>query len=1402
MLSSWCQKLLRNSKVAKERMRSVRRETNFRPALESLEGRRLLAFTTPISFPVGSNPAGIAVGDFNADGRDDMAVVNTGVAGSVSVLLSTADGTFAPKVDYAAGANPFDATAGDLNGDGKLDLVVVGSAVDVLLGNGDGTFGLAAEFAATPSAHSVKIGDFNNDGKLDVGTMNVNSASVHLGNGDGSIQAPLNAPVAGNNINLVIGDYDRDGNLDMATSNTNSIGTVNVLRGHGDGSFDNSSSYYAFSAPVYLATGDFNDDGYLDFAVPNSYVATSMSVLINNGDGTYGAPHTYGIAQTGFEIEVEDFNNDGYDDFAVRGGSMYMVSHGKGDGTFYPSVNFPTPSGRFEAGAHGDFNGDGAVDLAYPSTNGVTVVSNDNADYQSLAGAVTFKVTAPATTTSGSVLPMTITAVDANGDIATGFRGLVYISSSDPAASTAAGYAFNPLDAGIPYVFTAGDAGSHTFTGAIRLKTAGDQTVTVSAPNMTSKSVTVNVTGQVTKLTFGAPTVSTAGDSFSFTVSAIDTTGAVAPGYSSTIRFSSTDTQAGLPADYTFTPEDGGVHTFTATLKSSGSRSITATEVGGTVRGAASINVTPQVASSLVLAGGAGPIGFLRPITIVARDAYGNVATSYNGVVHFTSSDPLAELPADTALANGVATVNVRFLTVGNQTLTATDVNSSALTGTISNTATPPVPASFVVADYPNTIAGQSHSLTVTVRDSIGQRATGYTGTVYFTSTDMQAGLPSSYTFTAADAGSHTFSATLKTAGIQSITVRDLSGALIGTQGGIDVSSSAFSTFSLSVPNGADSKGHILVTAGETISLTVRATDAFGNSVSNYAGTVNVSSTDSAALVPGNYTFTPADGGTHTFQVELRTATPNGVVWDFNVVDVADATTLVTKTNFEAINGAASTIKLATVNRVTAGDEFSARATVLDAYGNTVKNYFGTVHLATSSSNASLPTDYTFDGVDGGVHDFFVQLNTSGSQSLTISDTASASVIGSASVSILAAAPSAFEVTTANTVSAGSTLTITVKAVDQFGNVSDTYRGTVAFATTDVSTMPADYSFTNKDSGVHVFTTTLVTTGLQSIGVNDLSTGAFGVQRDINVTPGSVASFAVTGFSSATAGQSNSFTITAKDAFGNVVTNYAGTVNFSSTDVQAGLPASYTFTSADSGTHTFAATLKTAGTQSITIKDSVNAAASGSIAGIAVTASPVIAAISMSSIPATTAGVAQSVTVTATDAYGNLASGYRGTVSFSSSDAKASLPASYTFTAADAGKHTFSVVLKTAAVQSVTVRDTAGGWSSTKSGISVSAAAASSFLIGLPATITAGSGFKFTVTAVDAYGNIATGYRGKIQTSGDTKGGSNSYSFSSKDNGVATVSYTFTNAGVQTLKVVDSSNNITVSVAVTVVAKK
>ena len=1401
MIANWVRELL-SSKQARRRLQSVRRKQFAKPSVENLEGRRLLAFTTPITIPTGLNPAGIAVGDFNSDGRDDMAVVNSAVAGSISVMLANADGSFAPKVDYPAGSNTLDATAGDLNGDGKLDLVVVGSAVDVLLGNGDGTFGLPVEFASTPSSHSIKIGDFNNDGKKDVGTMNVNSASVLLGNGDGTLQTPLVAPVTGNNINLVVGDYNRDGNLDMATSNTASSGTVNVLRGHGDGSFEPYSSYYAFSAPVYLATGDFNEDGYLDFACPNSYVATSMSILLNNGDGTYSAPHTYGIGQTGQEIEVADFNNDGHADYAVRGASKYMVSHGRGDGSFFPAVEYLTTTGRFESGTHGDFNGDGAIDLAYPSGSGVTVLTNDNADYQNLAGAVTFQVTAPATTTSGSVLPMTISAVDASGNVVPDFRGMVFISSSDPLASTASGYAFNPADAGIPYLFTAADAGTHTFTGAIRLTTGGDQTVKVSAPNMIASTVHVNVTGQVKQLQFTAPTTSAAGDTFSFTVRAIDTAGTIATGYSTKIHFTSNDPQATLPADYTFTAADAGEHTFTATLKSSNVRFISATEVGGSINGGANISVSPQAASKLILAGSAGAIGIARPVSMQAQDAFGNAATSYNGTVHFTSSDALAVLPADTTFVNGSATVNVKYLTVGTQTLTATDVINPSITGSTTSNATPPVAASFRVTGYPSTVAGNTNNFTVTVIDTIGQTATGFTGTVFFASSDLQAGLPTFYTFTTADAGVHSFTATLKTAGIQSIGVRDASGALNGSQGGINVAAAAFSKFQLSVPNGADSKGHILVTAGETISLRVRATDSFGNSTSSYAGTIGFTSTDAFAGLPAAYTFTTADGGDHVFSVSLKTATVNGEIFSFTVTDSVNPTAQASITGFEVVNAAASTLKLTLPANIVAGQSFTTRVTAVDAFGNKAKNYFGTVRFATSSLNASLPANYTFNSADLGVHDFIVSLNTAGAQSLTLVDTSLGSVTGIESGTVTPAAMSTLAISVSGPVVAGAPASVTVRAVDPFGNASTGYRGTVAFSSSDVQAgLPASYTFSKNDNGAHTFAVTLKTAGAQSLTVTDAVGGFSGTLAGISVQAASTAgAFVVTGFPATTAGVAQSFTVKVKDTFGNWTNSYVGTVTFSSSDVQAGLPASYKFQAADAGSHTFTATLKTAGLQSITVRDSVTTTALGTQSNIAVSGAAATSLV-VSGFPATVAGVAKNFVVTAKDAFGNTSSSFLGAVTFASSDAKAVLPAGYTFTAADAGVHTFAATLKTAGTQSLSAK--LGTTVATQSGIVVTAAAAATFQLTVPASATQGVGFKVTLTVRDAFGNLATGYTGKVTLSStDPKGASSSYTFSSKDAGVATLSYTLGTLGTQTLKIVDAANSALVTTAaVKVVAK-
>src|SRR5439155_362486 len=179
-------------------------------------------------------------------------------------------------------------------------------------------------------------------------------------------------------------------------------------------------------------------------------------------------------------------------------------------------------------------------------------------------------------------------------------------------------------------------------------------------------------------------------------------------------------------------------------------------------------------------------------------------------------------------------------------------------------------------------------------------------------------------------------------------------------------------------------------------------------------------------------------------------------------------------------------------------------------------------------------------------------------------------------------------------------------------------------------------------------------------------------------------SLAVSGFPAATtAGTAGSFTVTARNADATTATNYTGTVHFTSSDLQAVLPADYTFTTADAGVHTFSAMLKTAGTQSITAKDPCDASLIGTQTGMTVSPAAASTLICAGFPSTTTAGVAGNVTVTLKDPYGNLASGYTGTVHFSSSDGKAALPANYTFTTADAGLHTFSATLKTAGTQSI-----------------------------------------------------------------------------------------------------------------------
>jgi hypothetical protein len=251
-------------------------------------------------------------------------------------------------------------------------------------------------------------------------------------------------------------------------------------------------------------------------------------------------------------------------------------------------------------------------------------------------------------------------------------------------------------------------------------------------------------------------------------------------------------------------------------------------------------------------------------LTVMAKKADGTTASNYTGTVHFTSTDGQASLPANytfTAADAGVHTFTggVILKTAGRQTVTATDTVFSSISGSSAVTVSPAAASTMTVVGFPSpTTAGVAHNFTVTLKDAYGNIASGYTGTVHFKSSDRKASLPANYTFTAADAGVHTFSATLKTAGTQSLTVTDTTTAsLSGTDRGIRVKPGAASQFILIAPTS--------VTAGVAFSLTLKVKDAYGNVVTGYTGTIHFTSTDSTATLPANYTFTAADKGVHTF---------------------------------------------------------------------------------------------------------------------------------------------------------------------------------------------------------------------------------------------------------------------------------------------------------------------------------------------------------------------------------------------------------------------------------------------------------------------------------------------------------------------------------------------------------
>ena len=243
----------------------------------------------------------------------------------------------------------------------------------------------------------------------------------------------------------------------------------------------------------------------------------------------------------------------------------------------------------------------------------------------------------------------------------------------------------------------------------------------------------------------------------------------------------------------------------------------------------------------------------------------------------------LAALCGSVQAGTGTWTTNGPFATgLGNKNISALAVSPDGFiiySGTGSSSVfsfTLPAPATHFAVSTPTpspVTAGNTVSCTVTALDSGNNPVTGYTGTVVFSGTDGAAVLPADYTFTGADAGAHTFTATLKTAGIS---------------GAVTVSPASAASLVVTAPG--------LVGTGNPFSVIVKALDAYGNTATGYRGNVHFTSSDSAAILPGSYSFTGADAGIHTFSATLSTLGTRTITTSDTVLTATSGAIIVTLT--------------------------------------------------------------------------------------------------------------------------------------------------------------------------------------------------------------------------------------------------------------------------------------------------------------------------------------------------------------------------------------------------------------------------------------------------------------------------------------------------------------------------
>ncbi len=635
------------------------------------------------------------------------------------------------------------------------------------------------------------------------------------------------------------------------------------------------------------------------------------------------------------------------------------------------------------------------------------------------------------------------------------------------------------------------------------------------------------------------------------------------------------------------------------------------------------------------------------------------------------------------AAVNGVARFSELVLKKAARGYTLV-ASGEGLTGTTSQSfdVAPAAPATLAVAQVAATVtAGAALSPEVSALDAFGNVVTGYTGTVRFSSDDGSATLPTDYVFTAADAGRHVFTGALvlKQAGLRQVTVKDANDATLGSTQEVGVVAGAATTLAF-IGQPADRL------IRQTFGVQVALTDTFGNRVAASAPVVTLGLNKATGTLTGLVPVSPVDG-VATFSglsiaeddsgyvltasgVGLTPAPSNAFTITDNVAPAAPDLTL-------TVNG----IDSITVGWKAVGDDgLLGQASSYEFRYSTAPDFIGAIPVSLGQpkpanehrvGDAPGPHSryHLLRGAEGagqhrqrrerhalGLHALPDGLQARLRRAAAQRDGRLAAALPPVTVAIQDAAGRIVG-------NANFTVTLTVKGVSGFGPFTVTANNGVA---TFDGANAVRIDKAGKDYSLEATASTTEGTPLTPATSNFF-----------NITHAPASRLVLSGPASVVATTKNSVTVTVLDPYDNLAEGYTGTVSLASDDTSATLPASHAFTAADKAQYTFAdVILRTTGSRTLTAS-SADGLTSNTLA-VEVTPVPP-GKLVLTGLPATMkAGETPMVTVEALDGFDVRDTSYTGTVRFTSTDGKATLPGEYTFTAADMGIKEFPVTLVTA----------------------------------------------------------------------------------------------------------------------------